>query len=111
MARGKRSNRSGKKKGKEGGKAAPKEEAGGAEDEEEETMHFMAMTFADLLKDDILQLSCLTCNESGGSAAAQLVDGHEYPQWLCSCAATLHPFCGVFHNWVRLRLTGACSTT
>ncbi|KAL1529945.1 hypothetical protein AB1Y20_000873 [Prymnesium parvum] len=66
------------------------------------------MNLADLLKEDILQIACLSSSSSCSSASNANNDAARAHS-LCACAATLHPFCFLFHNWVRLRLSGECS--
>ena len=103
-----RSGNRNRKRGK-GGKGGKGGRDGGKDDDdaEENSRHLMAMTFADVLKDDILQIGCLACD----GVPAEVEETEEIVHQLCQCAATLHPFCFVFHRWVRLRLTGVCSST
>merc|ERR1740139_483245 len=51
-----------------------------------------AITIADVLRTDIMQLSCLQCE----GATEQ-----DSP-----CYATIHPFCDLFHRWLSDRLGG-----
>lgn len=74
-------------------------------DEEDHDDFGLSMHLANVLRDDIQQISCLTCEEVEPSFADHATTT------LCPCSATLHPFCSIFHNWIRLRLTGACSSS
>jgi len=72
----KRPNRS-KKKGGKGAK-------GGSKDDNESSLHLKAMNLADLLKEDILQIACLSSSSSCSSASNANND-----------AARAHPLCKI----------------
>ena len=67
-----------------------------AEDDEHEAnmRSFVSMRLAEVLRDDISPVSCLSCNDPG----------RERNRVACPCFATLHPFCDLFHTWLCHRL-------
>ena len=78
---------------------------------EDESQHYRAMALADCLKEDILQITCLSCEPAAIAPSVATGGLAAHTESLCACAATLHPFCFLFHNWVQLRLTGACASS
>ena len=65
------------------------------EEEEEANMRsFVSMRLAEVLRDDISPVACLSCFD----------EGRERNRAACPCFATLHPFCDLFHTWLCHRL-------
>ena len=64
------------------------------EDEEANMRSFVSMRLAEVLRDDISPVACLSCND----------EGRDRNRAACPCFATLHPFCDLFHTWLCHRL-------
>ena len=66
------------------------------EDEEDDPNQrsFALMRLAEVLREDISPVACLSCSD----------DGVERCRAACPCFATLHPFCDLFHTWLCHRL-------
>ena len=62
----------------------------GAEEESFDDETHSAIEIADILRTDIMQLSCLQCKGATDQDSP--------------CYATLHPFCDLFHRWISDRL-------
>ena len=71
-------------------------------EDEANVRSFALMRLAEVLRDDISPVACLSCAD----------EGRERNRAACPCFATLHPFCDLFHTWLCHRLiddgSGTC---
>ena len=63
-------------------------------EEDANVRSFALMRLAEVLRDDISPVACLSCSD----------DDADRNRAACPCFATLHPFCDLFHTWLCHRL-------